>query len=194
MMNRKIGILVGVLALVASSAFAGSRPSWIAINGGAAFPSSDLSDVSGTGWLAGASYGLSLNEKFAIGADVNYYGFGKKTVQTVDVQPKTWQYTASGYYMMSSKGGNTPYAKVGLGAYSVNPDVSTVSSKTLFGWNAGLGYNKAMSNKKTSFGLDATYHWLSQNDEFVKPSNPTEKASYSFFSVAAHVGWGLGGM
>jgi hypothetical protein len=192
-MKLKIGILVGVLALVASSAFAG-RPSWVAINGGAAFPSSDLSDAAGTGWLAGASYGMGLNDKFAIGADVNYYGFGKKTIQSVDVQPKTWQYTAQGYYMMSSKGGNTPYAKVGLGAYSVNPDVSGASSKTLFGWNAGLGYNKMMSNKKTSFGLDATYHWLSQNSEFTKVNDPTSKAQLSFFSVAAHMGWGLGGM
>ena len=202
-MKLKIGILVGVLALVASSAFAGSRPQWIAVNGGAAFPSGDLSDVSGTGWLAGLTYGIALNDKFAVGADVNYYGFGKKTITessvSADVQPKLWQYTASGYYMIPMKDKSQyPYVKIGLGAYSVNPDVNVPAgytgpaTKTLFGWNGGLGWNKVMSNKKTSIGLDAAYHWLSQNSEYTK-LNSTDKASYSFITVSAHVGWGLGG-
>lgn len=206
-MKRKIGVLVGVLALVASSALAAGRPSWIAINGGAAFPSSDMSDVSGTGWLAGASYGMALNDKFAIGADVNYYGFGKKTFDVgglgnVDAQPKLWQYTAAGYYMIPMKDKSQyPYVKVGLGAYSVNVDASSTISgfespanKTLFGWNAGLGWNKVLSNKKTSVGLDANYHWLSQNSEYTKPSDINSKAQLAFFTVSLHVGWGLGGM
>jgi hypothetical protein len=190
-MKLKIGILVGVLALVASSAFAGG-PSWIAINGGAAFPSSDLSDVAGTGWLAGASYGMALNDKFAIGADVNYIGLGKKTVESVDVQPKVWQYDAAGYYMFPMKDKTQyPYVKIGVGAYSIDPDVSDVASKTLFGANGGLGWNKVLKNGKTSIGIDANYHWISQSDEYTKV-NSTDKATLSFISVSVHVGWGLG--
>jgi Outer membrane protein beta-barrel domain len=190
-MKLKIGILVGALALVASSAFAGG-PSWIAINGGAAFPGSDLSDGAGTGWLLGASYGKALNEKFAIGADANYVGFGKKTIGSVDVQPTMWQYDAAGYYMFPMKDKSQyPYVKVGLGAYTVDPDVSGSSSKTLFGANGGLGWNKVMKSGKSSIGLDALYHWISQSDDFKKANG--DKATLSYISLSAHYGFGLGG-
>lgn len=190
-MKLKIGILVGVLALVASSAFAGGKVSWIAINGGAAFPTSDLSDGAGTGYLGGASYGMALNEKFAVGADVNYIGFGKKTIQTVDVQPKIWQYDAAGYYMFPMKDKSQyPYIKIGLGAYSVDPDVSGAATKTLFGANGGLGWNKVLKNGKTSIGIDANYHWISQSDEYKTASG--DKATLAFYTVSAHIGWGLG--
>ncbi|MFI5372161.1 MAG: outer membrane beta-barrel protein [Candidatus Eisenbacteria bacterium] len=189
-MKLKIGILVGVLALVASSAFAGG-PSWIAINGGAAFPGGDLSDGAGTGWLAGASYGMALNPKMALGVDVNYVGFGKKTVSSVDVQPTIWQYDVAGYYMFPMKDKTQyPYVKIGLGAYTVDPDVPNVSSKTLFGANGGLGWNKVLKNGKTSIGLDANYHWISQSDDFKKANG--DKASLAYYTVSAHIGWGLG--
>src|SRR5437868_1367762 len=57
-MKLKIATLVGVLALVASSAFAGGMQ-WVAVKGGAALPSSDLSDVAGTGFNVGGEYGYS---------------------------------------------------------------------------------------------------------------------------------------
>ncbi len=192
-MKFKIATLVGVLALVASSAFAGERVSWLAVNGGAAFPSSDLSDLAGTGWLAGLGGGMTVAKNCAVGVDVNYLGFGKKTIQTVDVQPKVWQYDVAGYYMFPMKDKTQyPYLKLGIGAYSIDPDVSGVASKTLFGGNVGLGYNKALS-AKNSLGLEVLYHWISQSDEYTKVSDPNSKASLSVITVAAHYGFALGG-
>lgn len=193
-MKLKIATLVGALALVATSAFAGQQ--WIAANGGAAFPSGDLSDGANTGWLAGGSYGYVLNEKFALGADVNYNGLGKKTVgtapNTVDVQPSILQYTAQGYWMIPMQNKDQyPYIKAGLGGYNFNSDVSGQSSKSLFGFNAGVGWNKLLKNGKTAFGIDGAYHWITPNDEFKNSSG--DKASLQYFVVSAHLGWGIGG-
>jgi opacity protein-like surface antigen len=189
-MKLKIATLVTVLALAASSALAAGTQ-WIAINGGAGFPSSDLSDAAETGWLAGAGYGYGLNEKFALGAEVNYNGLGKKTIGTVDVQPTILQYSAEGYWMipMSDKS-QFPYLKVGAGGYNIDTDVAGQSSKTKFGANAGLGWNKALKGK-TSFGLDGAYHWISSSSDFKNASG--DDASLSYFTLSAHVGWSLGG-
>jgi hypothetical protein len=194
-MKRTITALATALTLVASSAYA-SAPQWIAINGGAAFPSGDLSDGANTGWLAGASYGFTLNEKFALGADVNYNGLGQKTIgtppATADVQPSIWQYTAQGYWMLGMKSSDQyPYLKAGLGGYSVNSDQSGESTKTKFGFNAGLGWNKLMKNGKTSFGIDGMYHWITPSSDFKNTSG--DNASLQYFIVGAHLGWGLGG-
>src|SRR5262245_58953777 len=189
-MRFKIGILAGALLLIASSAFAAGMQ-WVALNGGAQFPSGDLSDNAGTGWLLGANDGYALNQKFALGADVNYNAFGTKTVSGTDFQPKIWQYTAQAYYMMPMKSTTQfPYLKGGLGMYSVDPDAAGVDSKTLFGLNGGLGWNK-MLNGNTSLGIDGMYHWISQSDDFKKANG--DKASLSYFSLSAHVGWGIGG-
>jgi len=194
-MKRTITALTTVLLLAASSAYAyGSQ--WIAANGGAAFPSGDLSDGANTGWLAGAGYGRTLNVKFALGADVNYNGLGKKTIgtapATVDVQPSIWQYTAEGYWMLGMKSKEQyPYAKGGLGAYSVNSDQPGESTKTKFGFNAGLGWNKLLKNGKTSFGIDGMYHWITPSSDFKTASG--DNATLSYFIVSAHLGWGIGG-
>jgi hypothetical protein len=192
-MKFKIAILVGVLALCASSAFAG-RLQWVAVDAGAAFPTSDLSDNAGTGWLAGGQWGMALGEKLAIGLDVNYIGLGKKTVEGFDVQPSVTQYDVAGYWMFPMKDKTQyPYIKLGLGGYSVNPDApsgSDVGSKTLFGGNIGLGYNKAL-NAKSSLGLDVAYHWISQTDEYQNADG--SKASLSMVTAAVHYGWAFGG-
>jgi opacity protein-like surface antigen len=189
-MKLRIGILAGALMLIASSAFAGMQ--WVALNGGAGIPSGDLSDGAETGWLIGGSYGYMLNDKFALGAIVNYNAFGKKTVATVDVEPKILQYTAQGYYMlpMGTAGTQFPYLMGGLGMYNVDTDVTGIDSKSLFGANAGLGWNKVL-NAKTSFGIDGLYHWISQSDDFKKANG--DKASLGYFQLSAHVGWAFGG-
>lgn len=194
-MKFKIAALVGVLALAASSAFAAGQQ-WIAVNGGAAFPSSDLSDGANTGWLAGGSYGYAMNDKFALGADVNYNGLGKKTVgiapNTVDVQPSIWQYTAQGYWMIPMKDKEQyPYVKAGLGGYSFNSDQPNESSKTKLGFNGGVGWNKLLKNGKTAFGIDGAYHWITSSSDFKNASG--DNASLSYFVVSAHLGWGLSG-
>jgi len=190
-MRLKIGILAGALLLIASSAFAAGMQ-WLGLNGGAQFPSGDLSDGANTGWLLGGTYGHTLGEKFAIGADVNYNAFGSKTVASTDLSPKIVQYTAQGYYIMPMGAGKTqfPYIKGGLGMYSVDTDAPGLSTKSLFGANLGLGWNKMM-NAKTSFGIDGLYHWISQSDEFKKANG--DKASLGYFSLSAHVGWDMGG-
>ena len=192
-MRLTITALAAALTLLASSAYA-SGSNWIAINGGAAFPSGDLSDGANTGWMAGGTFGHTLNEKFALGADVNYNGLGKKTVgtapTTVDVQPSIWQYTAQGYWMMPMKE-QYPYVKAGLGGYSFNSDQPGESSKTKFGYNVGLGWNKLMANGKTTFGIDGMYHWITPSSDFKNSSGGN--ASLQYFIVSAHVGWGLGG-
>jgi opacity protein-like surface antigen len=189
-MKLKIATLVAVLALAASSAFAAGTQ-WIAVNGGAGFPSSDLSDAAETGWLAGVGYGYSLNEKFALGADVSYNGLGKKTIGTVDVQPTIWQYTAQGYWMIPMSGKSQfPYIKVGAGGYNFDSDQAGQGSKTKFGANAGIGWNKALKGK-TSFGLDGAYNWISSGSDFKTASG--SDATLSYFTVSAHIGWALGG-
>jgi outer membrane protein with beta-barrel domain len=189
-MRLKIGILAGALLLIASSAFAAGMQ-WVALNGGAQFPSGDLSDGAETGWLIGGNYGYALSEKFALGADVSYNAFGKKTIGTTDVQPKIMQYTAQGYYMIPMSGKTQfPYLKGGVGMYSVDTDAPGSDTKSLFGLNAGLGWNKMM-NGKTSFGLDGMYHWISQSDDIKKANG--DKASLGYFTLSAHVGWGIGG-
>jgi hypothetical protein len=190
-MRLKIGILAGALLLIASSAFAGGMQ-WLALNGGAQFPSGDLSDGAETGWLLGGSYGYQLNDKFALGAIANYNAFGKKTVAGTDVQPTIFQYSAQAYYMIPVGTGGTqfPYVMGGAGMYSVDTDVTGVDSKSLFGLNGGLGWNK-MLNAKTSFGIDGLYHWISQSDDFKKANG--DKATLSYFQLSAHVGWGFGG-
>ena len=190
-MRLKIGILACALLLIASSAFAAGMQ-WVGLNGGAQFPSGDLSDGAGTGWLIGGSYGYRVNDKFALGAVVNYNEFGKKTVASTDLQPKIIQYTAQGYYMLPMGKGGTqfPYLMGGLGMYSVDTDVQTLSTKSLFGANVGLGWNK-MFKATTSFGIDGLYHWISQSDEFKKANG--DKASLGYFQLSAHIGWGFGG-
>ena len=188
-MKLKIATLVGVLALVASSAFAGNVQ-WLALNGGVTIPSGDLSDYAGAGEHFGASYGYGLTKNIAVGADVNYHMFGKKTVENIDIKPKVTQFDVAGYYMFPMKDMKQyPYVKLAVGAYSVNPDVTGAETKTKLGVNGGVGYNYNV-NEQWGVGADALYHWISTGSDYKKTDG--SNATFSAMTVGIHVGYAFG--
>jgi hypothetical protein len=187
-MKFKVATFVGVLALCASSAFAGNM--WIGLNGGATIPQSDLSDISGTGYYAGGTFCLQVAKQCGLGVDLNYHGLGSKTVSGVDLDaPTVFQGTVYGEYIIKMKSKGYPYIKAGLGMYAVDPK-NSVDSKSKFGYNAGLGYNHPM-NEKMSLGLDASYHWITSDDSWAAPGE--SKPSLSVITVGLVLGWGIGG-
>ena len=180
-----------VLALCGvGAASAATAMQTIGVNAGLNLPTGDLSNIAGTGYFVGGTYTYHLNQQWGVGGDINYHGLGDKSGYG---SFHLVQYGVHGKYFFPMKDSKMmPYAKLGLGIYSLSYSVPTV---TFLGFTVGggtytssktgisLGAGTTMKiNDKQSWGLEALFHLIQ-----------TSGSSSQMLTVGASYNWGLGG-
>lgn len=199
---RKIAILVGVLALAASTAHAEKGDKWFGVQGGLAVPTGDFKDTYDNGWNGSVYGSYDVAKNCAVGVEAGYHmfkanddynkkiavappaGYGAGAEAKFSALQAT-AFTTYAFPMGDSK--QKPYVKAGLGVYNgvakveggtANPaDVTD----TNFGFNLGLGYNVEVS-PMYSIGLNGAFHQIQ-----------TEGDAINMFTVGLGVNFGMAG-
>jgi hypothetical protein len=188
-------VLAATMAVFAAGAAQAGSGVW-GVQGGASFPTGDLSNGAKTGWNAGVTGTWFLTPMFGVGADVVWHGLGKKTLpdsSTLTITPM--QLTGHVTWMPAMKGNMMPYVQFGVGAYSIkakiegasDPALNVDQTKTKVGYNAGVGVNWKMKDSKFTPGLDVKYHSISLGSDKVNGSSTA-----AMVSVAVNLLWGMG--
>jgi hypothetical protein len=143
-----------------------AKPVQFGVSGGAAVPTSDLGDISNTGW--NVSGHLGLNPKLiplGIRIDGGYSRFGFK--QGVDGDIHFGNVTGNLVYKLPAVT-ILPYFIGGAGWYHVGASVPGFfsGSNNKFGWNAGGGINMPLSGFDTF--VEAKYTQIQTEGNSVK--------------------------
>jgi opacity protein-like surface antigen len=194
----KIKMLVLGMALsmvVAATANAGTT--WLGLNGGMGMPTGDYGDAASNGWNVGVNASQSLNDMWGIGADLGFHRWGASDdlkAATIlafgpgsEINFSAIQATGNVQLNMPTQGMAKPYAKAGLGLYSVKSKLTSPSgdddvTKSKFGYNFGAGMNFA-THSNMQWGVGAAYHIIPTKNDFGFDSN--------FASVGLNLRWGV---
>ena len=197
---KKTLIMVGLLALVASTAFAAKGDTWFGVQGGIASPTGDIGKEFKTGY-DGSLYGsYGVAKDCQLGLEVGYFAFKAKddfnTALGTGADAKLSLIPITAFTTYSFPTGNAksnPYVKLGLGMYmakskidGITPAVDTTITK--FGGNVGLGYNYEVSPMYT-IGFNVAYHMIMAGDSFKKEDGT--KINPSFFTAGINLNFGM---
>jgi len=178
MKSKVLTAAVFALAVAASPSFAGG-PTWIGANLGLNMATGDFGDVASTGYFAGATGTMMLNEQFGVGGDLNFHSFGVNDDfeedlaaglgESVDVSLSAIQFTPHGKFFFSTSGDFMPYAKLGVGFYNTKAKIEAASgesddSNTDLGFNLGVG-GMFKASDKMAYGVELLYHSIMTEDE-----------------------------
>jgi opacity protein-like surface antigen len=162
---------VAVTALV-SLPFAGGaqvkNPVNFGVAAGVAFPTSDLSDITNTGWNVTGMVGINPTMiPLGIRVDVAYNSFALKDETGLDGNINFTSVTGNLVWSVPTTG-VSPYLIGGAGLYHVAADIPNFfsDSDNKFGWNLGAGIKLPLSGFDTF--LEARYHQVQTGDESVK--------------------------
>ncbi len=196
-MKIKIAVITGMLALVASSAFAAAGATWFGVQGGIASPTGDYSDFAKMGWQGTLKGTYMVMKEVGVGVDVGFHswkGNEDTAPEFKDLKLTAIQADAHVMYMIPAVEKIMPYVKVGGGIYNVKTklDVAggTDESKSKPGMNFGAGLNYEVS-PMYAVGVDAGYHIIFGGDYFVNTSG--NKFNPSLFTVGVNLLFGMGG-
>jgi len=197
-MKKSTAVVLGAALLVLGVGTANAGSNWMGVSGGAGFPTGDYSNVANTGWHLGVTGTHMVDDQWGIGADLAYMAWGGSTDLNNAAQTAfgpgskfNWsaiQATAHGVMAIPTKTAAKPYAKAGVGLYSMDLKLSSPSgdvstSKSKVGFNVGAGMNFP-SNNSTRWGVEATYH--------IVPTGNDYGSDVNFFSLGVNLMWGVG--
>jgi opacity protein-like surface antigen len=137
------------------------KPVQFGISGGASLPTSDLSDISNTGWNVNGHVGFNPQLiPLGIRIDAGYSRFGFK--QGVDGDIHFANVTGNVVYNIPSQT-VSPYLLGGAGWYRVGASVPGFfsDSENKFGWNVGGGIKMPLSGFDTF--IEAKYTQIQEN-------------------------------
>jgi opacity protein-like surface antigen len=170
------------VALVAGSAVGASANGTFCFGptAGASLPMGDYGDAASTGWNAGANCTYRMNGGWGIGGDLAYHSWSgsDELNQAAELAFGTgseisWsavQITPNVSYHFPTASSVKPYAKAGVGMYSLKSKLTSPSgnddvSKSKMGFNFGGGMDFSTSSSMT-WGIDTAYHVISASDDF----------------------------
>jgi opacity protein-like surface antigen len=142
------------------------KPVQFGISGGAAMPTSDLSDISNTGWNANGHLAFSpALIPLGVRIDGGYSRFGFKQGVAGDIH--FVNVTGNLVYKIPSQA-VSPYVLGGAGWYRVGATVPGLfsGSENKFGWNVGGGINLPLSGFDTF--IEAKYTQIQADNGSVK--------------------------
>ena len=199
-MKFKSAILgMALLALCAGAAHA-QGTNWVGVNAGVGAPSGDYGNAAATGWNLGVNGTHMLNDQWGVGADLGYHAWNASK----DLQAATealygpgaefkWsaiQATGNTMFRFPTTGSVQPYAKVGVGMYSLHAKLSgsgsgnSDASENKLGYNFGAGVQVASSGNM-KWGVNGAYH--------VIPAQKSFGSDVNEFSFGVNLMWGVGG-
>ena len=157
---------MAVLPLAAHAQLAPTKPVQFGVSGGASLPTSDLSDISNTGWNLNGH--LAFNPQLVpvgIRVDGGYSSFGFK--QGVDGDIHFTNVTGNIVYKIPSQS-VSPYLLGGAGWYRVGASVRGFfsGSDNKFGWNVGGGISMPLSGFNTF--IEAKYTQIQADNSSIK--------------------------
>lgn len=190
--------ILGVSLLVIGAGAAYAQGAWLGVTAGAGIPTGNYGDAAATGWNAGATGTVMLNDRWGIGGDLGYHSWGGSdalnaataTAFGAGSEFKWSAIQATGHTMLRipTAGMVKPYAQVGLGLYDIKGKVSspsgdTESSKSKVGFNFGGGIQIPTGSNRM-WGVSATYHVISAEKDFGSNVNA--------FTLGVNMMWGVG--
>jgi opacity protein-like surface antigen len=194
-MKVKAAVLgVALLVLGAGASNAGSN--WIGVSGGAGVPTGDYGDAAATGWNLGVTGTHMVNDQWGFGGDLAYHAWGASDDLNAFAEASfgpgsefsfsALQGCAHAVMAFPTQTNFKPYAKAGVGVYSVSTKLSSPAgddsqSESKLGFNFGGGMSfPTSSNMK--WGVNAAYHIVPQD---------TPASDVNFFSVGVNLLWGM---
>lgn len=195
-MRFRVAVLgAALMVLGAGAASAGSN--YVGMTGGAGVPMGDYGDAAGTGWHLGATGTHQVNDTWGFGGDLCYHSWGGSE-ELNDALEATFgpgsemsfaalQATAHAVMNFQTSGSVHPYAKFGMGLYSIGAKLETPSgdddtSESKFGFNIGAGMNFP-SSSNMRWGVAGAYHIIPAEDEFGTDLN--------FMQLGVNLTWGM---
>ena len=192
---KQVVLSMTLSMLVAATANAGTT--WLGLDGGVGFPTGEYKDAAATGWHAGVDATQSVNDTWGFGGDVGFHRWGgsddlNAATETLfgpgsEISWSAIQATAHATANFPSQSQVKPYAKAGLGLYSVtskleSPSGNSDANKSKFGFNLGGGMNfQTQSNMQ--WGLVGAYHIIQAKDDF--------GADLNFATLGLNIRWGV---
>lgn len=196
-MKIKTAIL-GISLLVISAGVANAQGAWLGVNAGAGIPSGNYGDAASTGWNAGVTGTIMVNDRWGVGGDLGYHSWGgsdqlNSAMETLYGSGSEFKWSAiqaTGHTMFRfpTTGNVKPYARVGAGLYDIKGKLSSPSgdvdnSKAKLGFNFGAGVQIPTGSNRM-WGVTATYHVISAEKDF--------GSNVDAFSLGINMMWGVG--
>lgn len=184
---RGLALVSLLAAFPAPAARAGGYS--VGVTGGLGAPVGDFKDAFNSGWNLGCTADHSFSALWVAGVDAGLHSWngsdgyegglaalalllGAPAGTTIDSKLTALQYGVHVTLTPSASRRVRPYVQVGAGGYNLkesldsnDPDFVGDESKNLFGWNAGVGADFAMT-PTLSLGLDGRYHQVRAESDF----------------------------